>query len=71
MKLFARIQDPNGPENGLDGWVVGIVEVKDEAALLALVGDEVIGEFVPAPHHYCVGWLYQGGKFIDPVKVKP
>ena len=64
MKLFARIQDPNGGD--IDGWVVAIFPAESIDALEADVGSDVIGQFVEAPHGFCVGWRYENGVFVDP-----
>ena len=66
MTLYARIQDPTGPFDGLNGWVNAIVDFPDEAALLASVGADYVSEFVEAPHGNCIGWRYEGGVFVEP-----
>lgn len=68
MTLYARIQDPTGPFDGLNGWVNQIVECENGAALLASVGADHIDEFVEAPHGFCIGWRYEGGVFVEPEK---
>jgi hypothetical protein len=66
MILYARIQNPEGQFDGLNGWVNQIVAFEDDAALLAAVGPEVIHEFVVAPNGYCIGWRYSEGAFLNP-----
>lgn len=66
MTLFARIQDPNGVTNGLDGWVIEIVEFKDIDELRNNVGEAYINEYVIAPNGFCVGWHYKNNKFTAP-----
>jgi hypothetical protein len=64
MTLFARIQDPSGPFDGLNGIVVDVWEAQDREELMARVGVETCAEFVEVPHADCRGWRYEGGVLL-------
>ncbi len=61
--LFARIYDPTGPFDGLNGYVTQVVEYEDRAALEAEVGAEFVGLYVETSDPMIVGWRYEDGQF--------
>jgi hypothetical protein len=66
MTFYARVQDPDGQENGINGYVVQVVEAANLTALEAQTGPDYIGYYVVTTDPLVTGWKYEDGKFIDP-----
>jgi hypothetical protein len=64
--LFARIVDPNGLADGLQGYAIGFELAADREELKRIVGAELEPFYVEAPNAHCAGWQYQGGGWIEP-----
>lgn len=64
--LYARIVDPNGLADGLQGFADTFQLATDLEDLEAIVGSSEVIFYVEAPNTECAGWRYENGNFIDP-----
>jgi hypothetical protein len=64
--LYARIVDPNGLTDGLQGYAIGFELAADREELKRLVGAELEPSYVEAPNAHCAGWRYENGGFVPP-----
>lgn len=64
--LYARIYDPNGLEDGLNGYAIAFEAAQDREELAKSVGSDLVDFYVEAPNAQCAGWRYEDGQFIEP-----
>lgn len=75
--LYARIKDPTGLADGVQGFADTFQGAADRAELLALVGEAEASYFVEVPRYpkghkfagqffHCAGWRYENGAWTDP-----
>lgn len=64
--LYARIVDPTGLADGLQGYAMGFELADDREELMAIVGADLVDFYVDAPNAQCAGWRYEDGAWIEP-----
>jgi len=64
--LYARIVDPTGSADGLQGYAMGFELASDREELKRIVGAELEPLYVEAPNTHCAGWRYDGQSFLGP-----
>ncbi len=63
--LYARIVDPSGLEDGLQGVAMGFEMAADREELARIVGAGLVDFYVEAPNAQCAGWRYNQGEWTE------
>ena len=64
--LYARIVDPTGLADDLQGYAMGFELAADREELARIVGADLVDFYVEAPNAHCAGWRYENGGFVTP-----
>lgn len=64
--LYARIVDPTGLADGLQGYAMGFELADDREELARIVGPDLVDFYVVAPNARCAGWRCENGAWIEP-----